>query len=129
MLTTQQAILAVMRQTIAQTSDEAGADTFRKISTGLDTVHLGIDIAWDVLISIAVILFGLAMLRHPRFGLLIGALGVALGSLLLGFNIWYFPVPRRPARSTGGTSWPCGCWQPTSCFCAPCRGHANRWPA
>lgn len=99
MLTTQQAIFAVMKQTIAQTSDEASADAYRKVATGLDTVHLGIDIAWDVLISIAVILFGFAMLRHPRFGLLIGALGVALGSLLLGFNIWYFPVPPASASS------------------------------
>jgi hypothetical protein len=99
MLSTQQAIFGVMERTIAGASDPAGADVYRKVSEGLDAVHLGIDVAWDVLISVAVILFGIAMMTHPKFGRVMGALGVVVGALLLGFNLWYFPVPPATAKS------------------------------
>ncbi|MEW6131302.1 MAG: hypothetical protein AB1757_30010 [Acidobacteriota bacterium] len=99
MLTTQQAIFAMMKTAIEQAGDAAAADTYRKIEQGLNTVHLGIDIAWDVLISVAVILFGIAMLNHPKFGKVMGGLGIVFGSLLLVFNIWYFPTPPASARS------------------------------
>jgi hypothetical protein len=99
MLSTQQAIFGVMKAAIAGASDPASADVYRKVADGLDAVHLGIDVAWDVLISVAVILFGIAMMRHPRFGLVLGVLGVASGGLLLLFNLWYFPVPPAAANS------------------------------
>ncbi|MGE0646273.1 MAG: hypothetical protein AB7P24_21695 [Nitrospira sp.] len=99
MLTTQQAILGMMKRVIAGASDPASADIYRKVADGLDAVHLGIDVAWDVLISIAVILFGIEMMRHPKFGRVMGMLGVVLGGLLLGFNLWYFPVPPATANS------------------------------
>jgi hypothetical protein len=92
MLTTQQAIFALTERAIAGATDTATADVYRKVAEGLNAVHLGIDIAWDVLISVAVVLFGLAMLRHPRFG-------VAIGLLLLGFNLYYFPTPPANASS------------------------------
>jgi hypothetical protein len=99
MLTTQQAIFGVMKRAIAAAGNPASADIYRKVGDGLDAVHMGIDVAWDVLISVAVILFGIAMLGHPKFGRAMGALGVVLGALLLGFNLWYFPVPPSAAKS------------------------------
>lgn len=99
MLTTQQAIFGVMKRMIAEAGDPASADVYRKVSDGLNAVHLGIDIAWDVLIATATILFGAAMLRHPRFGRVMGVTGIVLGALLLGFNLWYFPVPPATANS------------------------------
>lgn len=99
MLTTQQAIFAMTRRAIAGTTDDSVAAIYRTVGEGLNAVHLGIDIAWDVLISIAVVLFGLAMRRHPRFGTPIGAVGMLLGLLLLGFNLWYFPTPPANAAS------------------------------
>jgi len=99
MLTTQQAIFGVMKRAIAEASDPASADVYRKVANGLDAVHLGIDVAWDVLISVAVILFAIAMMRHPRFGRVMGVSGVGFGGLLLVFNLRYFPVPPAAANS------------------------------
>lgn len=99
MLTTQQAIVVLGQRAIDGAPDAATAEASRRLAAGLDAVHLGIDVAWDVLISIAVILFGVAMLPHPRFGRLAGLSGIALGTLLLGFNLWYFPTPPANAAS------------------------------
>jgi hypothetical protein len=57
------------------------------------------DVAWDVLISAAVILFGIGMLSHERFGRIFGSAGIILGALLLVFNLWYFPSPPAAAGS------------------------------
>jgi len=99
MLSRQQAIFGVMKRAIEHASEPASADVYRKVEEGLNAVHLGMDVAWDVLISAAVILFGIGMLRHPKFGRVMGALGIVLGGLLLGFNLWYFPVPPASANS------------------------------
>lgn len=97
MLTVQQSIFALAARALEAAGDGPDAAAIGRVRDGLDSVHLGIDVAWDVLIATAVVLFGAAMLRHPRFGRPFGALGILLGLLLLGFNLWYFPVP--PASS------------------------------
>jgi hypothetical protein len=99
MLTVQQSIFALNQRAIDAATDPAVAEHFRLIGRGLNSVQLGIDVAWDVLISVAVVLFGLAMLRHPHFGRVFGALGAVLGLLLLVYNLRYFPVPPIDAES------------------------------
>lgn len=99
MLTVQQSIFALSARALAAAGEGPDADAIKRAREGLNSVHLGIDVAWDVLIAAAVVLFGIAMLRHPRFGRLFGAIGIALGTLLLGFNLWYFPVPPANAES------------------------------
>lgn len=97
MLTVQQSIFALSARALEAAGDGPDAAGIRQMRQGLDSIHLGIDVAWDVLIATAVVLFGTAMLRHPRFGRVFGGLGIVLGLLLLGFNLWHFPVP--PANS------------------------------
>ncbi len=92
MLTTQQAIFARLEAAAA-----GGEEASRALRAGLDAVHFGLDVAWDVLISLSLLLFAAAMLRHPSFGRAIGATGLLLGALLLGFNLWTFPVPPEAA--------------------------------
>lgn len=71
------------------------------ISTTIEWVWqvvLGLDVAFDVFIGIATVLFGVAMLRHPAFGRLIGGAGIVIGAvLILGFNL--ATLPRLPRDS------------------------------
>ena len=99
MLTVQQSIFALSARALEAAGDAPDAAAIRQMRQGLNSIHLGIDVAWDVLIATAVALFGTAMLRHPRFGRLFGGLGILLGLLLLGFNLWHFPVPPANAES------------------------------
>ncbi len=93
MLTVQQSIFGVMQAAVDKAGEQPAKEVYEKIAEGLNTIHWGMDVAWDVLISVAAILFGIGMLRHPQFGKIIGALGILLGSLLLVFNLYYFPTP------------------------------------
>lgn len=99
MLTTQQAIFGVVKKLGEAAGDAAAAAQRSQLEAGLDAVHYGMDVAWDVLISAAVVLFGVGMLRHARFGPILGSLGVVLGCLLLGFNLFFFPIPPAAAGS------------------------------
>lgn len=97
MLTVQQSVFALSGEAIAAAPDPAQAELLRQVRGGVNAVQLGLDVAWDVMIGSSVVLFGLAMLRHPAYGRVVGGLGVVLGLLLLVFNLRHFPVP--PAES------------------------------
>jgi hypothetical protein len=57
-------------------------------------VVLGLDVAFDVFIGLATLLFAVNMLGDPRFGKIIGWAGVFVSIVpLLGANIYYFPDP------------------------------------
>jgi hypothetical protein len=61
-------------------------------------VILGLDVTFDVFIGLGTLLFGVAMLTHPRFGKLIGIAGILVGGVvLLGFNAATFPDPPKDA--------------------------------
>lgn len=55
---------------------------------------LGIDVAFDAFIALGTLLFAVNMLRDPRFGRIIGWIGVLVAVVALyGANIFYFPDP------------------------------------
>jgi len=59
-------------------------------------VVLGLDVAFDVFIGLATLLFALNMLGDPRFGKVIGWAGASISVfLLLGANFYFFPDPPR----------------------------------
>lgn len=95
MLTVQQALFASM----ASAHTTADPDTVALVNT----VQLGLDVAWDMAVGSAVVLFGMVWLMGCR-GLwrLLGLAGVVLGGLLIGFNLWFFPTP--PVES-GSIDW------------------------
>ncbi len=59
----------------------------------LRRVDLGLDVAWDVYISLGTLLLAVNMLGHPRFGKIWGIIGVALGAGLAVLNLATFPTP------------------------------------
>jgi hypothetical protein len=56
-------------------------------------IWLGLDVAWDAYIGLGTPCFGLAMLKHPRFGRALGVPGIAIAVALLALNLWTFPAP------------------------------------
>lgn len=59
----------------------------------VNSVQLGMDIAWDIFISLGTFFLGWVMLNHPKTNRIIGILGMLFSVLLLGFNLTYFPSP------------------------------------
>ena len=76
-----------------------GADeSVRLTVTRIWDVILGLDVTFDVFIGLGTLLFGIAMLNHPRFGKVIGIAGIIVGGVvILGFNFYTFPDPPKEA--------------------------------
>jgi hypothetical protein len=79
------ALFTAMLSVQAAAGNDHGRDALK--------VWLGLDVAWDIYIALGTALFGVAMLRHPRFGRAYGVTGLAIAALLFGFNLTTFPTP------------------------------------
>jgi hypothetical protein len=74
------------------------ADLTAFVRQRLWDIDLGLDVAFDVFIGLGTLLFGWVMLKDPRYGRVVGGLGVIVGGvIILGFNFWTFPTPPRDA--------------------------------
>ncbi len=58
-----------------------------------DHVHFGLDLAWDTFICLGTLLFGLAMLRRPSFGPVVGGAGIVIAIAVYTVNFATFPEP------------------------------------
>lgn len=67
--------------------------------TSLNNMQLGIDVAWDVFLFLACILFAINMFNHPKFGKIFSLSGIMISVLLITFNIMTFPTPPAEAGS------------------------------
>jgi hypothetical protein len=75
--------------------------TAAKLDPRLDTnvmrefnsIHFGLDVAWDIYGALGVIAFGIAMLRNANFGRMRGGAGILVGVALLALNLYTFPIP------------------------------------
>lgn len=93
MLLVQSATYVRMDKAIEKASDPAAIEMLKAIWRGVDSVQLGIDVVWDVFISLGTLLFALNMLWHPRLGKVIGIIGIALAVGLFALNAYTFPTP------------------------------------
>ncbi len=70
--------------------DEQVAGALRR---GLRLVDLGLDVAWDILIGVAMVLLGAAMRRRSGLGLVWAIPSIVLGIAMIGLNAATFPRP------------------------------------
>lgn len=98
MLVVQLAIAYSMEGYLKSAEDAATQATLKWIHKIVDKVQLGLDVSWDVFISVGTLLIALNMLKHPRFGKILGGIGALLAVLLLGFNLYTFPTPPANAH-------------------------------
>jgi hypothetical protein len=99
MLVVQQSVRLFLRDYMAEAPDETTRETFRLIARGVDPVQLGIDVTFDIFISLSMVCFALVFSRRPGFGIAVGASGVVLALSLLVLNLASFPRPPAEAGS------------------------------
>lgn len=69
------------------------AQNLTALRTSLVGVQLGLDVAWDIFISLGTLLFAISMLGDARFGWILGIAGILIAVALLVLNLWTFPTP------------------------------------
>lgn len=85
--------IAFMRPRILAAPDDARREVLKAVFHGVDGVQLGLDLAWDLWLTVGAIFLAVALLRHPGFGRVIGWSGIAAATVVLALNLWTFPVP------------------------------------
>lgn len=86
-----------IRSQIADTSDKLIKQELQRNLTSVFSVQLGLDIVWDIFITLATVLMGVAIYRISKFCSVYGMLGILLGASTLVLNLYTFPVPPRDA--------------------------------
>ncbi len=97
MLVIQLTVGEYMRRYLGEASEATSEETLRWIWRGVDKVQLGLDVAWDVYVSVGTFLIALNMVTHPRFGKTFGYSGALIAASLLVLNLWTFPSPPAEA--------------------------------
>jgi hypothetical protein len=99
MLAVQQTSFAFHDQYKSADRGSVTDEQLRWIFKEVNAVQLGIDIAWDVFISLGTLCLAMALWRHPVFGRGLTVAGVLVALLLLTFNMVWFPEPPADAGS------------------------------
>lgn len=88
-------MMALVQLAIRYQMQSIGTETqiLPALRTSLVGVQLGLDVAWDIFISLGTLLFAISMLGDTRFGWIIGISGILIALALLVLNMWTFPTP------------------------------------
>lgn len=78
---------------IGELTRELDAPSARALRRGLRLVDLGLDVAWDILMSTALVFWGVAVRRRSGLGPGWGIPLIVLGVALIGLNAATFPWP------------------------------------
>lgn len=94
MLTVQQAFFMQYARIMAEASQSSKHIMMQtSIKELLNTVHFGLDISWDIFISWAGMLLGIALYRSTYFSKVVGLYFFGIHLLLIVFNLYTFPTP------------------------------------
>lgn len=99
--------MAVIQRAVFETfiplrPDQTDTVAYQAWSAGFksgNAVQLGMDIVWDIFITVATILLAISMYSHPKLGKVISAIGVFVGLAALALNLQTFPTPPGAAGS------------------------------
>jgi hypothetical protein len=62
-------------------------------------IQLGLDVAWDVFLALGTVLLAWNMWHHPRFGRILAVAGMVIAVALVVANLFVFPEPPGNAGS------------------------------
>ncbi|QTD38080.1 DUF4386 family protein [Polaribacter batillariae] len=75
------------------TKSEEAKSLLRASFKGANRVQSGLDVAFDIFITISWFLFGINIAKSPNFNKLLGWIGCLISAGLLILNMWTFPTP------------------------------------
>jgi hypothetical protein len=84
---------------LAGAESEAAKESIKLAWGAVNRVQYLLDVVWDIFGSGAMMLLGVSMINHPRFGKIWGISGLLINSALLGLNLYTFPEPPAYAGS------------------------------
>ena len=87
----------VRAELLAAAGSEAAKEGIKVSWEAVNRVQYLLDVVWDIFITISIMLFGYALIHHPRFGKIWGISGILISCALLVLNLQSFPQP--PAES------------------------------
>lgn len=82
----------VLGSQIRHAQDEATRELLERILWGVNVVQSGLDVSWDIFISLGTIFLAMSLIRHPAFGRSWGALGALISAAALFLNLATFPT-------------------------------------
>jgi len=97
----QNSIYASMQTYFSEAPDDAARESIRLVWRGLNSIHLGLDVSFDMFILSGILLISTAMFSHPRFGRIFGVTGIVLAAATLAINLYAFPTPPGSSAGTG----------------------------
>jgi len=92
MLTVQQTFRGYLAHFREQVITEEETELLNWIMKTVDPVHLGMQVSNDFFTGSAMILFSVAMYRHPYFGKTWAISGTGIAVLLIAVKCWAFPM-------------------------------------
>jgi hypothetical protein len=81
----------VLQEALDELSDDSSEERIRMVWRAVNRVQYLVDVVWDIFICGAGALVGIAMFKHPRFGMVFGGSGLIISILLLALNLYTFP--------------------------------------
>lgn len=99
MLVVQQTIFSFHDKFKTQPHDGVSDRQLSSMFSEVNSVQLGMDLAWDIFISAGTFLFAVSFWRHPALSKILSAAGMLAALLLLVFNLAFFPEPPGEAGS------------------------------